>query len=237
MKHRNCGVCGAVSLLCLAAAILVSGCGTPEVRPANSQVFSQISSIAVLPFQGKDGEAFAREVESLLASLQGKQGVAFRVVTRSDIPTLEKEIKYQQSGLTERAALQLGKVMHVTSVMTGQVETTTDVSNFTRNVEVCVKPKGLLGCSQRQSQQARCSRTTVRFRAVPKLLNVESGQVLYSSIADGVGIQEKCSLDTYAVVADPLKVARDQALTKISRDVAPHTVTPTVFDSLLRSPQ
>lgn len=213
---------------------LISGCGAPEIKPARYSVFSRVKSIAVLPFQGKGGVVFADELESTLVNLQNKQGVTFRVATRTrgDIHALEEEIDYQQKGATKNA-LQLGKAMQVTSIMTGQIETTSNSDRFARTVDECIKPKGLFGCAETRPQTVYCSRITVRTRVVPRLLDVESGQVLYSHIVDGIGVKQECSLDRYSINTDPYKAATDQVLKKIAEDVAPYTTT--TWNNILNS--
>lgn len=214
------------------AMLLIAGCGTPELRPANYPIFSRVTSVAVLPFQGEDGEAFSRELESFLVSQQGRPGVPFQVVTRSDIPALEKEMRYQRSGATDSVVAKIGKMMHVKYVLIGRVEKSHSNSSFTKSVDVCVKPKGLLGCEQRQNRSVYCTRHSVQFRAIPKLIEVESGRVLYSNMANGAGSEDKCSDANYSSENDPLIAARDNALKVIAGDVAPHMVRPTIFDKL-----
>ncbi len=222
MKKRNSLENVTKTIFVLSSLVLLTACATSKTNNARFPVFNRIGTVAVLPFEGKDGDIFANELESTLTGLQRKKGVKFKVSTRTakDIQALEEEIRYQSSGKTQ-SALELGKAMQVNSIMVGKIDTTVDKSRFTREYKECVKHKGLR-CKKSVKKTTSCKKEMVKIRVIPKLLDVESGQVLYSHIIDGAGSNLKCANESLSTNVDPYRKARDEILREIAADVAPY---------------
>jgi hypothetical protein len=219
----------------LTIGAILSGCaGIDSVRPAESVVFKEVESVAVLPFTGKNGTIFSHEIESMLISVQDIPGVTYTVYSRADIPELLEEINFQHSGLTPtQQAIELGNFIGVQTIMIGDVETTSHDDRYTKTIQECVERKNFFKCKKTRPRTINCLRTSVNVRVIPRMVDVKTGAQIYSKVVTGSASRESCSGGTNYISNDPNQEARDQALRSIRRDVAPYH--PTFLEQIFSS--
>lgn len=221
------------------AAMLLTGClatvgpttSVTAVMPAAFSEAARIREVAVLPFDGPSGREFAAEVEGLLASVTVDDKPHFRVAERQKLDGLLREIKLSQSGrVTGEEALRLGKLLGVRALYTGVVSA--PVTNRTHTQEprtVCVEEdtkKGFLGvpkCKRWDQTRVSCSRTEVIYAFTPKLIEVESGQIVFSNNIKGVASASSCADRSAAMPsqAQLIAAAKTSALDDFRKQVAP----------------
>lgn len=174
---------------------LVSGCATKikvnMLQPAKYHQASQTRTVAVLPFEGKDGAAVASELESVLAGVTIGGKPYFTLVDRMSINKTLSELQLSQSGLLdERTASTVGRMLGAQGIYTGTV-TADDVNDTvtTQTRSDCVQYKTLRDkdgktyqgpCVRYVQRKVRCTERVASFSITPKLVDVNTGQILYA---------------------------------------------------------
>jgi tetratricopeptide (TPR) repeat protein len=228
-------------LLLLLVAGLLAGCATKinmtMLLPAQYHEASLTKSVAVLPFNGPDGEAAAVELEGVLAGVNIDDKQYFTVVDRSAIDKTVSELKLGQSGLVdERTAAKIGNLLGAEGIYTGVVTRSSwDDSPYREKRHECVRHEVLRDkkgrtyegeCINWRDRDVPCLRRVAGFTCSPKLIDVRTGRVLYTRTISGSASDSSCE-DRRPVLSgeDLLKKARDIAKAEFMKDVAPHYIT------------
>jgi hypothetical protein len=108
-------------------------------QPAQYHEASLTKAVAVLPFAGPEGRAFAAEMESVLAGIGIDDKPYFTLVDRASIDKVVSEMKFSQSGLVdEKTAVKLGKLVGAHGIYTGVgTRNTYDDSPYSERRQTC----------------------------------------------------------------------------------------------------
>lgn len=234
-------------LLVLSVLFLFGGCATTikttALVPARYHQAAILKEVAVLPFDGAGGREFTSEIEGTLGSINIGDKQYFTLIERTKLNKVMDELKFSQSGLVDESkAAQLGKMVGAKGIYTGVINKAVHVDKpFKEERQVCAQReikrdrKGNLvegACISWNRYHVNCIERIATFEFTPKLIEVETGRVVYSrTILKTVGARG-CS-DEPKPIPSPVELisrAKDMAKEDFRRDVAPHYVN---FDIVL----
>ena len=220
---------------------LCAGCATKVrgnmLQPAQYHEASLTKAVAVLPFAGPEGRAFAADLESVLAGIGIDDKQYFTLVDRASIDKVLSEMKFSQSGLVdEKTAVKLGKLVGAQGIYTGIVTRNNyDDSHYTERRQTCLRyeqrrdKEGRLyrgACLQWRYYDVNCKKRVAHFAVTPRLVDVTTGRVLYSrnlsAMLDSAGCEDTRPVESEMVMLDQ---ARERVKQEFRRDIAPYYVT------------
>jgi hypothetical protein len=222
---------GWVLALCGCSMLNAPNVSVIAVQPATSSEAARIKSIAVLPFEGTGGRDVAVEIEAILASVKIADVPYFRVVERQRLDAVLKEIRLSQSGLvTSEQASRLGRLLGVQGIYVGTVAVPAVNHSYTQETRtVCAEQdtkKNFLGlpmCKRTVDSKVSCTRTEASYVLIPKLIDVESGQIVFSNTYKESATASSCSDSTTPapVEGQLLEQAKSTVLDRFRRAIAP----------------
>lgn len=230
-------------LLCITALLLLTSCAGPSISttmlmPARYHEASRLKDVAVLPFDGSGGSEFASEIEGTLASVTVGDKLYFTIVDRAKLEKiLDQEVRLSQSGITDPATLvKVGKAVGAKGVYTGVIaKPQSEVSDFTEGRTKCAyeetytdhKGKQRTRCAKWTEYSVSCKKRVAVFAFTPKLIEVESGKILYSTNVSGSATDAICSDGGRPLMSESEVVAKAKqpTLHQFKTDVAPYYVT------------
>ncbi|MCE5194278.1 MAG: hypothetical protein LLF28_02305 [Nitrospiraceae bacterium] len=206
--------------------------------PAKFHEATLVREIAVLPFDGPHGKEFASEIEETLATVIISDKPYYKLIDRMAIDKTISELKLSQSGLVEpENAAKIGKLLGAKGIYTGVI-TTLSISDtpYTENRTRCGQytttyyPYGkstipITTCAVWEPYPVNCTKRVANFTFVPKLIEVETGRVLYSNSISGSSWHSAC-IDKGAVTDKSTLLINAKNYTKqvFRKDVAPYQV-------------
>lgn len=208
----------------------LSACAPPAqlviqtTNPARHADAAQLRQVAVLPFETRDNVDITAEIETALAGVSVQEKPFFTVVERKRISELLKELKRGESGLVDpQTAVQIGKMVGAKGVYMGTV-TRADTTNspYTQTRERCLYTQGYQ-CVRSQTFIVNCTRRVSVLSFAPKLVDVESGRIIYGREIKGEAADSRCQDSQRPLVSGPelRDRAKRQAIAEFTRDVAP----------------
>ncbi|MDP3049419.1 MAG: CsgG/HfaB family protein [Thermodesulfovibrionales bacterium] len=227
----------------LALLLLASvACAPPAVKttalmPARFHDAAKVREVAVLPFDGRGGAEFAAEIEGMLAGVNIGDKQYFTLIDRVRIDKLISEMKLSQSALVDpNTAAKVGKLVGAKGIYTGVITASdTSDSRYREERTRCAynvtqydkKGRAYQGCGRWETYTVSCTKRVATFDFTPKLIEVETGKVVYANNVSGTATSSACS-DSQAPLAsnfDLIERAKLFAKTIFKRDVAPYYVT------------
>ncbi|WP_156420521.1 hypothetical protein [Sphingopyxis sp. HIX] len=219
---------------------------------------SDQESIAVLNFNGKDGDIFASTLAGVLQSAQ-LDGRSLFVVKTLDSMNYRSGTDISRAEVAQ--AIRQGEKLGVKIVFTGTVSAASiTTTNFNREETVCAESSGFLKCKRQTTRKIPCSKVVGQYTVTPRAMRVSNGQVVYSQTASAQGeyticegqLQSNASLgDVFGglfggkkkdgemkpEISSPdglLGALRAEAAEKIRLDIAPYnrSVTVTFMDKV-----
>jgi len=153
----------------------------PEVlieKPARHPQAGDLRRIAVIPPSGEGGDEFTRRFESALTSIKAGGQPYFQVVAQTDLDKVMATQGFSQSGaVAPGSAAKLGRILGVKGVYIPQI------------LEYEVSDSTYKASGQTDGQ---CTKRTVTFKAIPKLVDVSTGQVVYAEEHSGTREERYC---------------------------------------------
>ena len=220
---------------------MLSGCATKikvnMLKPAQYHEASLTKAIAVLPFQGHGGKAFAAELEGVLAGIGIDDKRYFTLVDRGSIDKTISEMQLSQSGLVDqKTAVKLGKLIGAQGIYTGIVTRNNfDDSPYIEDRQTCTryeKKRDKEGneyqgsCLSWHRYTVNCMKRVASFAVSPKLVEVATGRIIYardlSAMTDSSGCDDTRQVQSELVL---LETARESVKNEFRRDIAPYYVT------------
>jgi len=230
--------CAVVSFL---VGLFVFSCAPPVIKttalaPPNYPEAAQLKEVAVLPFDGPGGREFSAEVEAALASSRIGDKQYFTVVERAKIDKIIEEMKFSQSALTDpTTAVKIGKLLGVKGIYMGVAgrpsvndeaykEERTTCAYYQTKYDKKGRPYEV--CAKYMTYTVNCTRRIATFTFVPKLVEVESGRIVYSRSISGSATSSACE-DRGSLKSGPelIRMAKEKAIGEFKRDTAPYYVT------------
>lgn len=216
----------------ITAACATSGVKVSRIDPPNHPAAASLKRIAVVQFEGPHGSQSALEFESMLAQASVNGQAYFHVIDRRTLDNAIKELKLQTTGLVDaKTAARIGKFIGVDGIYTGTEFTpSVQTQSYTEKRFDCPpsgNTKKLFNvCKNPTERSVSCTRRVVTSTLVPRLVKVETGQVIYQPTVSASRQISSCSDANYATVGDNemLADARREVFLRIAADVAPHVV-------------
>lgn len=234
----------------------VSACTPPAMlitalMPAKFHEASRLNVVTVLPFDGKDGKEFATEVEGILAGVNIGDKQYFTVVERAKLEKIiDEELKLSQTGFTNPAtAANIGKAIGAKGIYTGVVtDSRVTDSNYNETRELCISEhqkydedlkrivivteskkmdKYTICLGKRENYTVPCTKRKATFAFNPKLIEVETGKVVYSNNISNTATASACqdSQEPLPSEFDIIKQAKQSAKETFAQDISPYYVT------------
>lgn len=232
------------SLALSAAALTLTGClatsGGPKATvavplPAGSAEAARIKNVAVLPFEGDNSRELTTDIEGLLTSVKLGGVPYFNVVERKALDTVLKEIRFSQSGIVNKAqALKLGGLLGIKAYYAGTVNSPAySQSSYQESRTTCAEQdskKGFLAiltCKRWVDSKVSCTKSEVVYSFTPKLVDIETGRIIYSETIKGITAANWCSDQSTPSLTQSqlLHAAKESALANFRKDVAPSIMT------------
>ncbi|MGN7613272.1 hypothetical protein ACQZV8_14450 [Magnetococcales bacterium HHB-1] len=229
--------------------VLLSGCATPGIkmtvlRSAEFAEAAQLRRVAVLPFAGRGGRALVSEVESLLLSINLKGKPHFTLVERNQLDKVTREISRSNADFffDNTNAVKIGKLTNARGIYTGRVHKLfVRQREFYKTETRCLKRRqlkkeatlleqALAECVQEEHYSVTCIEREAVFEFTPKLIRVESGEIVYSRRHSGRDVHKGCPADGFTPRSKGEMRSRviQQALAKFRKDIAPYFETITI---------
>lgn len=222
------------SVRCLAllvCGVFLTACAAPKVaittlEPGSSTEAARLKTIAVVPFNGPGGATIAAEVEAMLAGIRLGDKQYFQVVSRSDLDKVFSELKLSISGdFHPEDVVQVGMLTGARGIYTGQV-TTRSVTDSRYQIErrVCSTTDAKGKCTGWSNKQIPCIRRTALLDVTPRLIEVQSGRVVFSELYREQVEEKGCKDDSKPLSApeELLRKAQQQVIERMRRDIAPY---------------
>lgn len=151
--------------------------GRPEIlieKPAKHPQAGDLRRVAVVPPSGDGADEFTRRFESALASVKVDGQPYFQVVTRTDLDKVMAAQGFSRSGaVAPGSAAKLGRLLGVEGIYVPQI------------LEYEISDTPYQATSSNGAAGGRCTKRTVSFRSIPKLIDVSTGQVVYAEEHSG----------------------------------------------------
>ncbi len=222
-------------LLLTLAVVLLFSCAKPKVKLSYveppKEYRGSIRKIAVLPFESRslDGRLFSAEVSAELLKVKVDGEPYFKLVSRAEIDRVLSELKFSSSGLTEESA-RLGRLLKAEGILTGVLEVSKNVVPYREKRFRCVKTEGsglIKKCVQSVEYYVSCRRYELELLMIPKLIDVERGEIVYSKkilkrVSDRYCSDEGRSVPSFSWM---LERATAEAIRELVEDIAPHRVS------------
>lgn len=188
----------------------------------------QCSRIAVAAFDGDGGDRIAGQMESGLSRVGH-----YRLVDRGRIASALDELGFQQSALVdESTAVRVGRIVGADCILTGAVSLArTEPETYRErlcNVMGTRLPVPSDDMCPGEMVHATCHGIRADAVLVPRLVQVESGVVVYAQTASGDASDRSCRgdvLDTPASRAEVQQEAIGGAISQIVADLTPKGAT------------
>jgi hypothetical protein len=221
--------------------LLINGCATKipitMLQPAAYHEASLTKTVAVLPFSGPGGQQITSEVEGVLGSISIDGKNYFTLVDRNALDKIMKEMKLGQSGMVDaNTAAEVGKLIGAQGVYTGAVtqnnstegpytETRQECTRYAQNCDDKGRNCSQGNCLNWRNYNVRCVKRSGYFAFTPKLIEVQTGKIIYTRDINGSADSSGCSDQTPAKSGSEL-IGMVIALVKgeFRKDIAPYYV-------------
>lgn len=224
-------------------SVILFACAAPAVKttaliPAKFHEATKLKEVAVLPFDGQTGSEFAAEIEAAITSVNVDNKQYFNLIDRTQIEKVLKEQELAQTGLIDdSAATKVGKLVGAKGIYTGVVTAVkTRDSHYTQSRQGCSRremkydKKGNAyegNCISWKNFTVSCIKRDAMFAFTPKLIEVETGRIVYSNNISEVTTASACQ-DSGAPVPTGFELiakAKESAKANFKRDIAPSYVS------------
>ena len=228
-------------LLSMALFALAAGCAPVKINttalvPGRFDQAAQFKKVAVLPFEGPQGAEFASEIEGVLASVTINDKPYFEVVDRASIDKILAEMKLSMTGLVDPStAAKVGNIVGARGIYTGAITASTvNDTKYSEKRTRCaseVTKKDSKGhdyqdCERWEDYYVPCVKRTATFAFTPKLIEVETGRVLYSNTLEKRTMSSACvGRKSLADAVEMKRNVQEAVKESFREDVAPHYVT------------
>lgn len=212
---------------------LLSACATPAVKtqalvPAKSLDAARMRQVAVLPFDGPGGRQFAAEVEGTLAGITIDDKQYFSVIDRVTLDKVLAEHKLQLSGAIDPAtATQFGKLVGAKGIYTGGITVSkSEDSHYQEERSRCAESDKKGKCIRTETYRVPCTKRSATFSFTPKLIEVETGRIVYANNITGSASASACQGEKpLPNWSDLIETAKGSAKGTLMNDVAPSYAT------------
>lgn len=227
LKKKIC-----VGFMYLCAVVMLSnlfGCATTvqtsKQIPARYAEAAELRRVASLGFKGSHYESQVNAAfETMLVNHQYNGQPYFTVADRTRTKELMGEMKRSLSGEVDSStAIKFGKKIGVQGIYFGDITTLDFNTHYVQsNQQYCMR-QGRKKCKEWGNRPVNCSERTASITLVPRLINVETGQVVYREQYIGKASSMACpgysSKDDQTLLTEALQFT----ISNIRGDIAPTT--------------
>ncbi|HIQ25670.1 MAG TPA: hypothetical protein EYH43_06795 [Persephonella sp.] len=208
---------------------LISSCSQKKIttyiiNPPKYPQVSKYKTIAFLPFKGRGGNYFSILLEAKVKNLTINGKPIFKVIDRQNLKSILSEQKLSLSGLVDdKNAVKIGKLIGVQGIWTGAVlkSKVREYPFFEKRFR-CIDDK----CKRVKEYLIRCFKKEAIFSFVAKLIDVSTGEIVYSKEHTGSKYGKYCLDSGYTISSeDLLQQSKKEAISKFLRDIAPYKTT------------
>lgn len=203
--------------------------------PAKSEQAASIKRIAVVPFLGSDGLDATVKFESMLAEVNDQGRPYFTIVDRRTLENALAELKFQQTGMIdEKTAKKIGKLVGADGIYTGWADAPAAINkSYKTQHQECADTKKsgkfFSKCNTSQTVTVNCTDRAVQYTLTPRLISVQTGQVVYQRSVNKVGSDNFCGDDRIPSSEEVLRgQARTEVFSDVRQDVAPYCLDKTL---------
>lgn len=206
MTKRRYNAYHALAVMAAAAACAPTLVAINARFPANYPQATQLTKIAVAPFQGRSAQNFTGALRSEIAGATFDGKPHFTVLSGLRGPTP-----------------QAGQAIGAQAILSGTVSVGSDQDNYLEGRRVCAAQNEKRKCVRWREYQVSCSRRALTVTVNPILLNVAEASEVYSAQKTTNLTSRWCS-DRARTTTDDAMVAAMFAriATEIRRDIAPY---------------
>ncbi len=148
-------------------------------------------TVGVLNFEGRDGDNFGAALSSQLQTAQLDGRPILQVKTLDGL-NFVSDGNFSKAEVA--AAIRLGQKLGVRHVFTGTVmAASTNVTNYTNNVSVCVESSGLFKCKRSENRAIPCTKVVGQYSVAPRAISVATGTTVYSEVISRQGEYSMCN--------------------------------------------
>ncbi|OGP86092.1 MAG: hypothetical protein A2V87_11190 [Deltaproteobacteria bacterium RBG_16_58_17] len=239
IRLRHSCIFGKVIFI-ICVVLLTNGCATKIVlnmlQPAEYHQASLTKTVAVLPFSGQGGQQITSEIEGVLGSISIDGKNYFTVVDRNAIDKILGEMKLNQSGMVDQStAAEVGKLIGAQGIYTGAVtqynstegQYTEERSECSQYAQKCdAKGNCYQGnCLQWRKYNVSCTKRSGYFAFAPKLIEVQTGKIIYTRDINGSATSSGCTDGTPPKGGSELiGQSIEMAKAGFRKDIAPYYV-------------
>lgn len=219
---------------------ILSGCATTiktnVLMPGKADQAAQFRSIAVMPFDGPDGDAFVPAMENTLGGVIVDGQPFFQLVDRGGLDKVLSDMMLGMTGMVnEDTVAQVGKAAGAKAIYTGNIgNASVQDDPYSEKRQKCAfyrtvtdtKGGKTQECASWFDDQVTCTKRAAVFSFTPKLIEVESGRIVFSNTYMSSLESKVCADEGKALLDGKLmqKSVQDEALQTFRRDVAPYYV-------------
>lgn len=235
-----------ISTILFLIFVVFYGCAGPTkinvsvtMKPRNEEVLA-LKRLAVLPYSGRYGKEFASKVEAMIANHKDSTGKPYyNLVERSEVNRIIDEMKFSSSYLVNQdTAVQIEKLLGAKGILTGSINSMLVQDNPYQEKRVqCGQYqnnyiKGPYGpivipiCIRWDPYYVNCKERTATMSVSTKIIDVETGSIVYSSDYSDAEKSSACSDSGYAVKsnAELEFIVQNRILNNIKMDILPYKV-------------
>ena len=151
---------------------------------------TELGSVGVLNFNGKDGDYFT---SALTAALQSAQLDGRNILSVKTIDSMNYRSAADISRAEVAQAIRQGQKLGVKVIFTGTVSAaSTTTTNFVREETACVESSGLFKCKRSERRQIPCAKVVGQYSVTPRALRVDNGAIVYSQAVASQGEYTMC---------------------------------------------
>jgi tetratricopeptide (TPR) repeat protein len=224
----------------LICAFLLNGCATKislnMLQPAEYHEASLTKQVAVLTFSGPGGQQFTSEIEGVLGSISLDGKNYFTLVDRTTIDKVLAEMQFNNSAVVDQnTASQVGKLIGAQGIYTGAVtQSNSNEGHYTEQRSECAQYKQKCDnkgncyqgeCIQWRNYTVDCNKRSGYFAFTPKLIEVQTGKVIYTRSINGSATSSGCTDgDPPKSESELIRQSMEIAKAGFRKDIAPYYV-------------
>ena len=201
---------------------------TRMLVPAKCHQAAKCKRIAVLAFEGPNGNQISADIEALLVGIRVQDSAYFRVIERGAVEKVLEEQMLHQTGVVDQGtAAEVGKLLGANAMVMGVVtQNTTADRRYHEQRSKCTARNEKGKCLRWRKYNVRCIERNAYFSFTPKVVRVSTGEILTSEILTGHAIDVVCRGSERALENRQTLLARakSQAIEKFRETVAPYYV-------------
>jgi len=220
-----------LGVLLLLLMLGLTGCGPPTIQmemlePASAHEVTQLRRLAVMHLRNDSGGVSTAALEQSLASVRLGEQQYFTLV---DAHVLRNYLDNQGVAMTfnGQELRRYGKGSGADGAVLGTVNKDTWRDEHTmQERSVCIAENENGRCKKYGTRHVPCTRRTGTFSFTPKVVNVGTGQIIFTQEYTETRSDDACrgSSDSLASGSELVVAARNRAMQRFREAVAPHPV-------------